>query len=154
MIQLDRVLVPVDFSDSTLQALKYGQELCEKFDAELHLVHVLEIHVTGTPQFAMGVAIPERVEESAAMVAEEMKKYPDSDWCEGHKVVRETLRGAPFVEIVRYAKNHNIDAIVMGTHGRTGLNHVFMGSVAENVVRHATCPVLIVRSQGHQFVSP
>jgi nucleotide-binding universal stress UspA family protein len=65
-----------------------------------------------------------------------------------------TLRGSPFVEIVRYAKQHDIDLIVMGTHGRGPIAHMFMGSVAERVVRKATCPVLTVRSPEHEFVMP
>ncbi len=154
MIQINRILVPIDFSDCSIQALQYGQELCDRFDAELHMLHVLEMHVTGTPQFTMGLALPERVEESAEQVREEMNKLPGEDWGADRTIVREIGRGAPFVEIVRYANEHDIDAIVIGTHGRTGLSHVFVGSVAENVVRQAACPVLVVRPEGHQFVAP
>jgi nucleotide-binding universal stress UspA family protein len=62
--------------------------------------------------------------------------------------------GIPFVEIVRHARKKNIDLIVIGTHGRTGLDHMLLGSVAEKVVRKAPCPVLTVRPEGHQFVMP
>ena len=153
MIQINKVLVPIDFSDFSAQALVYGLELCDKFDAELHLLHVLEKHVTSTPQFAMGLAIPEREEESATAVMEQMNKLPGNDGAANGKVVRETAHGSPFVEIVKYSKDNQIDLIAIGTHGRTGLSHVVMGSVAENVVRHATCPVLTVRKEGHQFVA-
>jgi nucleotide-binding universal stress UspA family protein len=153
MIQVNRVLVPIDFSEFSDQALKYGQELCEKFGAELHLLHVLETHVTSTPQFAMGLAVPDREEESTAAVSEKMNELPGGDW--GDKPVKRTAaHGSPFVEIVKYAKDNQIDVIAIGTHGRTGLSHVILGSVAENVVRHAPCPVLIVRNEGHQFVAP
>ena len=154
MIQINRVLVPVDFSNFSTHAMKYAQEVCEKFAAELHLLHVLEMHVTGTPQFAMGLAVPERVEESAEEVREYLDKLPEEARASTRQVVREIAHGSPFVEIVRYAKENVIDLIVMGTHGRTGLSHVFVGSVAENVVRHAACPVLVVRPEGHQFVAP
>jgi nucleotide-binding universal stress UspA family protein len=70
------------------------------------------------------------------------------------QVVREVQSGPPFVEIVRYAKEHDVDLIVMGTHGRTGIAHALIGSVAEKVVRKAPCPVLTVRPEGHQFVMP
>ena len=73
------------------------------------------------------------------------------------KVVRQTVSGSPFLEIVSYAKENQakenqIDLIAIGTHGRTAY-HIIMGSVAEKVVRHATCPVLTVRKNGHQFVA-
>lgn len=154
MIQINRVLVPIDFSEFSDQALTYGQELCEKYGAELHLLHVLEVHVTGTPQFTMGLAVPELQEESVEAVMNKMNELPGNDWGADRTVVRKTAKGSPFVETVRYAKDNNVDVIVIATHGRTGLSHVFLGSVAEGVVRHAPCPVLIVRKEGHQFVSP
>jgi nucleotide-binding universal stress UspA family protein len=69
--------------------------------------------------------------------------------------VEEILRiGVPFLEIVKAAKEREVDLIVMGTHGRTGLSHVLIGSVAENVVHHAPCPVLTVKHPQYQFVAP
>ena len=72
--------------------------------------------------------------------------------CAGSCVIVRT--GTPFVEIVRHAKENDVDLIVMGTHGRTGLVHALIGSVAEKVVRKAPCPVLTVRPEGHQFIMP
>ena len=73
----------------------------------------------------------------------------------GHlKVHPEVLEGAPFAEIVRYAREKDVDLIVMGTHGHTGLAHVLVGSVTEKVVRKAPCPVLTVRHPEHEFVHP
>ena len=154
MIEIKKVLVPIDFSEFSDQALRYGQELCEKFEAELHLLHVLELHVTGAPQFTMGIALPEVKEESTEAAMKKLNDMPNGYWPENRKLVRKTAHGAPFVEIVRYAKEQDIDVIAMGTHGRTGLSHLFIGSIAENVVRQAPCPVSIVRKEGHQFVSP
>jgi nucleotide-binding universal stress UspA family protein len=68
--------------------------------------------------------------------------------------VREVRTGATFLEIIDYAKTQEIDLIVIGTHGRSGLMHVLMGSVAERVVQKAPCPVLTVKPEGHQFVLP
>jgi nucleotide-binding universal stress UspA family protein len=64
------------------------------------------------------------------------------------------VEGSPKVEVVRYARSQGIDLIVLATHGRSGLAHVIIGSVAESVVRTAPCPVLTVRPEGHQFVMP
>ena len=83
-----------------------------------------------------------------------LQKLVDSKPLLGKKVIHHVLDGHPLVEIVRYAREKSIDLIVIGTHGRTGLAHVLMGSVAENVVRKAACPVLTVRPSGHQFVMP
>jgi nucleotide-binding universal stress UspA family protein len=78
----------------------------------------------------------------------------DPQWPVGRKVVQAVVEGSPKVEIARYARTHEIDLIVLATHGRSGLAHVLIGSVAESVVRTARCPVLTVRPEGHQFVMP
>ncbi len=154
MIDIRRILVPIDFSEFSDLALFYGREFADKYDAELHLLHVLEVHLSGTPQFVMGIAIPERIEESIDLVQKKLDETTADDAQAGRNIVTATGHGSPFVEILRYANEQNVDVIVIGTHGRTGLKHVLLGSVAENVVRHAPCPVLTVRPQGHQFVAP
>ena len=73
---------------------------------------------------------------------------------EGLAVERMITRGTPFIEIIRTAKEHDVDMIVLATHGRSGLAHVLMGSVAEKVVRKAPCPVLVVRKAQHEFIMP
>jgi nucleotide-binding universal stress UspA family protein len=84
----------------------------------------------------------------------ELEEWNDPDFEHAKRVTRSVIRGTPFVEIVRYAREQNVDLIVMGTHGRTGLEHALIGSVTEKVVRKAPCPVLTVRPEGHQFVMP
>jgi nucleotide-binding universal stress UspA family protein len=156
MIQLSRILLPTDFSKYSAEATKYACALAEKFDAELHLLHVLETHLTSTPEFAAGLALPTPIKENSQACEQALAKILPADWAESRKgkIVRSTEDGIPFVEIVRYAKEHAIDLIVLGTHGRSALAHVLLGSVAERVVRKAPCPVLTVRPEGHQFVMP
>jgi nucleotide-binding universal stress UspA family protein len=77
-----------------------------------------------------------------------------SDWAEQHRVHRITRVGVPFLSIIEDAREADIDLIVLGTHGRSGLKNLLIGSVAEKVVRKAPCPVLTVRPEGHQFVMP
>jgi nucleotide-binding universal stress UspA family protein len=72
----------------------------------------------------------------------------------GLSVVSDVALGRPFMEIIRYAKDNQMDLIVLGTHGRSGLRHVLLGSVAERVVRKAPCPVLTIRHPEHEFVMP
>ena len=136
-------------------ATKYACSLAEKFAAELHLLYVFEEYTGST--YAPGVPLApahSRIEERKQQVATSLVELIDADWRAQHPIVRATSEGYPFVEIIRYAKEHAIDLIVMGTHGRTGIPHLLMGSVAENVVRKSACPVLTVRPFGHQFVMP
>jgi nucleotide-binding universal stress UspA family protein len=154
MIELKRILLPTDFSDYSAAATTYACALAEQFDAELHLLHVLEVHAGTTPLFGAGLALSSPIKESRKAADTALEKVLDTDWEKDRPVVRATADGAVFVEIIRYAKENSIDMIVLGTHGRTGLSQMLMGSVAEKVVRKAPCPVLTVRPEGHQFVLP
>jgi universal stress protein A len=153
-IRLQKILLPTDFSDYSAIATKYACELATKFDAELHLLHALEPYVGSTPEFGMGIAFPNYITEAKAAAEKSLFDVLDPKWVEGRKMIRVVVEGSPKLEIIQYARDQNIDLIVLATHGRTGLRHVIMGSVAETVVRTAPCPVLTVRSEGHQFVTP
>lgn len=151
MIKLEKILVPIDFSQFSAKALRYGEELAAKFHAELHLLHAFEtvpIMSGDSVYFPPDLAAQE--EAAAAKTLDEQKvDVPDNV-----NVVRELKHGHPFVEIVRYAKENDIGLIVMGTHGRGAIAHMLLGSVAERVVRKAPCPVLTVRDEEHEFVMP
>lgn len=153
-IRIQRILLPTDFSTNSAVATKYACELAAQYDAELHLLHTLETHPITTPDFGMGLALPSYTEESKSAAEKALNGLLDTSWTKGRKVVHAIVEGSPVKEIVSYARAHNIDLIVISTHGRTGLAHVLMGSVAENVVRTAPCPVLTVRPEGHQFMMP
>ena len=153
-IRIQKILLPTDFSEYSAAATKYACELATKFDAELHLLHTLETHLASTPSFVMGLDLPKYVSESKGAAQKSLASVLDPKWSEGRKVVTAIVEGSPKVEIIGYARKHSIDLIVIATHGRTGLAHVLMGSVAETVVRTAPCPVLTVRPEGHQFVMP
>jgi nucleotide-binding universal stress UspA family protein len=149
MIEPRRILAPTDFSAYSTEAMEYACSLVEKYNAELHLLHVLEMHASSTPVFAGGLALTSRVQESREAAEKELLKVAS-----GHDAIRTTVVGPPFLEILRYARDNEIDLIVMGTHGRSGLAHVLVGSVAERVVRKSSCPVLTVRHPKHEFVMP
>lgn len=152
MIRLQKVLLPTDFSDYSTAATKYACELARRFDAELHVLHTLETHLASTPTFGMGLALPTHIKESRDAAEKALAGVLDPKWVVDRTVIHAVVEGSPKVEIIRYARKHDIDLIVLSTHGRTGLSHVLMGSVAETVVRSAPCPVLTVRPEGHQFV--
>lgn len=155
MIELKRILFPTDFSKSSKYAQDYACALAEQFGAELHLLHVYQDVLLMLPEPASAFSLPgnymTELKESAERA---LNGLPDPSWAAGKQIVRATRQGSPFVEIVRYAREHDIDLIVLGTHGHSGLMHVLLGSVAEKVVRKASCPVLSVRPEGHQFVMP
>lgn len=155
MIRLSKILVPTDFSDFSRFGLDYALALAARFEAELHLLNVVEDPTIFVPDPTMlgvaAVAIPPGELEKDALT--KLATLP-GDLDNGHSIQRIVRHGSPFVEIVRYARDSSADLIVMGTHGRTGLNHILLGSVAERVVRKAPCPVLTVRPQEHQFVMP
>ena len=153
-IAVSRILVPTDFSVFSEVALTYGKAMAEAFKAELHILHVLE----DPGEYARKVesqAIVGRLREQMDLEAQEQLGSLLSE-DERSSLRAQTLVkwGAPFVEIVRYARDNDIDLIAMGTHGRGAVKHMLLGSVAEKVVRKAPCPVLTVRHPEHEFVMP
>ena len=146
MPKVHRILCPTDFSEFSEQSVRYGCELAETFQAELHLLNVIQDYdavapATGDTFAPFADWLPELRRQSQ----EQLAKFPGPDAAASVPVLRTTRVGAPIDEVVKYAKEHNIDLIVQGTHGRRGIKHMLLGSVAENIVRYAPCPVLTMR---------
>ena len=155
MIQLRRILFPTDFSDNARAALPYACAFAEQFGAELHILNVMYEMAQVVPETGTFFTTPvSNIDEVRESTERALAKLPGPERKNVANVVRATVPGTPFLEIIRYAKEHDVDLIVMGTHGRSGLAHVLLGSVAERVVRKAPCPVLSVRPEGHKFVMP
>jgi len=155
MIRLAKMLVPTDFSEDSEQAARYAVELAKRFQAEIHCVHVVDIPADLLSTSAYYMTGPS--EQFIDQIREESKKNLETfakKNLEGVEVRTVFLEGSPFVEIIRYARDHQIDLVVIATHGRTGLRHVLFGSVAEKVVRKAPCPVLVVKREERDFVLP
>ena len=139
-----RFLVPVDFSEDANQAVKYAIDLASKLGARMTLLHVIQLLPLGSGD--MGVTVPYTYfQDLEADITSRMQAYLERVTAAGLEGEIAVVRGVPFQEILETAKMQQVDLIVMGTHGRTGLQHVLMGSVAEKVVRLAPCPVLVVR---------
>ncbi len=152
MIKLKHILHPTDFSDNSSLALKYACSLAKQFEAELHLINVVQNTTFGVPPVP---GVPADFYQQQTQYADlELASFPDKVVKFDGSLTRELCEGVPFVEIIRYAKEKEIDMIVMGTHGYSGLQHLIMGSVAENVVRKAPCPVLTVHPEDFKFVMP
>ena len=152
MIELKSILLPTDFSETTLAATRYGIEFARRFQATLHLLHVIEDPVVYLPMFE-SYPLPSRGDfENYAQTA--LDNWIVDEDVSDITIERSWVHGSPFVEILRYAREQQNDLIIVGTHGRGFTAHFLMGSVAEKVVRKAPCPVLTVRPEGHQFIHP
>ena len=155
MIKLQKILVPIDFSEKSLHAFRYGREFAVRFQTELHLLHVMQDLVAVVPEPGLAFAPQgDYMRDLRVSTEKAMREFIDDHAPQGVQIVQELREGPPFVEIIRYAREAEIDLIVMGTHGRTGLAHVLLGSVAEKVVRKANCPILTVRHPEHEFIAP
>lgn len=146
MIEFKRILHPTDFSASSQRSLATACELARKFGAEVHLLHVVQ-DVAAIAAYGVAEAyLPvEWRNEVKAQAEKSLQEVPDAATGAGVRFVRAIAEGSPYYEIIEYARQNAIDLIVMGTHGRTGVPHLLMGSVAEKVVREAPCAVLTVR---------
>jgi len=152
MIRIKRLLTPIDFSESSKQAVHYAVEFARSFKAELHLLNVIEPVMYPAEMFGqVGMVDVESVLEKSAN--EEMQAWKTSLIPKDMPAISATQHGRPFAEIVRYATEHEIDLIIIGTHGRSGFDHFLLGSTAEKVIRKAPCPVLTVRPAEREIVS-
>src|SRR5437899_1098204 len=143
MIDLHRILVPTDFSKHSQVALNYATAFAEKFGAELYLLHVVQDLALFIPDMVtVTPPLGPTVEQLTAAVRAAFDRLVEENKLDRFPLHREVREGTPFYEIIRYGKENDIDLIVMGTHGHSGLAHMLLGSVAEKVVRKAPCPVL------------
>lgn len=154
MAPFKKILVPIDFSPYSERATALAIELAKKFDSSLTLLHAYSIPTYPLPEGYV-LASPEVVADLMEKTSSAMKAVRARVLEQGVAKVESLLvEGSAFAEIVRTAREKNFDLIVMGTHGRTGLKHALMGSVAEKVVRKAHCPVLSVRDPEHKQELP
>jgi nucleotide-binding universal stress UspA family protein len=139
-----KILCPVDYSVCSNEALRLAVSIAQKDKAQLLLIHVIDIRMYGH-EAPLSFEVPRPSEETLKKVKAELADNVLKQ-AKG-KIEVETIvtMGIPAVEIINTAREKGVDLIVMGTHGRTGIAHVVIGSVAENVVRKAPCPVLTVR---------
>ena len=139
-----KIVCPVDFSPSSHEALVAAADLARTFDSLLTLLHVYQLPVLAVPEMSLN---PEILVQMMKSTDEALSKWTQEAIGLGAPRVESTkIEGLAWDSIVALARDRHADLIVIGTHGRTGLRHALMGSVAERVVRHAACPVLVVRS--------
>ena len=140
----DSILIPTDGSAESAEAAEAGLDLAEELDAEVHAISVVDAELVASTTYTTGAAkneerMHEEAEENAAEVAEGARER-------GLEAVEVVKTGIPAEKIVEYA-DENVDAIVIGTHGRSGMRRVLLGSVTDKVVRTASVPVVTVRPE-------
>ncbi len=150
MLVINRILCPVDFSKPSARALEYALALAERLGAQVDVIHVYEF-----PNFAVedgAVDLPPYMQENLAMrLRERLEQFVKETAAEAPKTTVHLAEGVPYLQIVEVAKQQQADLIVIGTHGRTGLSHMMLGSVAERVVRTSEVPVLTVHEKGSRL---
>ena len=154
-MQIRSILIPTDFSECGNYALSYATSLARTFGASMICVHVIEPIVPTVGYSGMTEPLPiaditEQLEDSAER---ELPKIAEREECAGIEVEEVLVHGEAASEIVRVAKERNVDLIVISSHGRTGLGRILFGSTAEAVVRHASCPVLVVKPSQEEETS-
>lgn len=146
-MQIRRILLPTDFSECGNYALSYAASLARTFKASITCLNVIEPIVPTVGYSGMTEPLPiadiaDQLEDSAER---ELPKLAECEECAGLDVEELVVHGEAASEIVRVAKERDVDLIVISSHGRTGLGRILFGSTAEAVVRHAACPVLVVK---------
>src|SRR4030095_2913719 len=146
-MQIRSILLPTDFSECGNYALAYATSLARTFGASILCIHVIEPMVPTVGYSGMTEPLPiadisDQLEDSAER---ELPKLAECDECTGLEVEEVIVHGEAASEIVRVAKERQVDLIVVSSHGRKGLGRILFGSTAEAIVRHAPCPVLVVK---------
>jgi universal stress protein A len=154
MFNIKNILLPTDFSNISLSAASYAADIAKQYDAKIHLLYVLEktppvlaIRSLDLSEDKIIKSLEEEAKKSLENTAEKVKKNFNSE-----NLVMETVlrKGLDYIEINKYSEEKNIDLIVIATHGRTGLLHTLLGSVAEKVIRYAKRPVLVITPSGKE----
>ncbi len=162
-MKLTRILAPTDFSRFSGFALEWAAYLAHVLKAELTLLHVIPEEQVQIVEEVIGegsvARIPKGLRENVLQERQkEFKTQKDmvlsSEITKSVKIEEIIRIGNPYLEIVKVAKEKGADLIVLGTHGRTGLAHVLIGSVAEKVVHNAPCPVLTIKHPQYQYIAP
>lgn len=153
MDNINKILVPIDFSNYSKKALRYAVNFAKKFNSKIYLVYVVE-PVIYPSDFSMGqVTFPVSDIEMNEKAKDELNNLAKNEIGSQFEVETIIKTGKPFVEINETASELDIDLIIIATHGHTGMEHLLFGSTAEKVVRKAPCPVLTLREpvKGFKF---
>jgi nucleotide-binding universal stress UspA family protein len=153
-MEIKTILFPTDFSQGARAAMEYAVALARDYKARLILLYVIQDISIAEWYIPSSISAADLVEDMQRSAEREIDKLGIEIAGAVATVEKLVVRGVPFVEIIRTAKERKADIIVIGTHGRTGIDHMLFGSTAEKVVRKSSCPVLTVRMAGREFKMP
>lgn len=148
------VLWPTDFSSLSLHGGHYAKGFCDVFGARLHIIHVIppplgpDVSVMIPAEVPVNVSDPELLDASKQAIRKLIDEHFEGDT----NIVTDAMFGNPWQTICTYARDKDIDLLIVATHGRTGLSRVLIGSTAERIVQHAPCPVLTVKDPEREFL--
>lgn len=147
MRTVQKILVPLDFSPHSAEAVAFAGDLARRYDAAVALVHVYQV-VNYAAAEGFRLYTPTQLTSLLDELQSQLQAAEAQARAAGAtRVERLTVQGDPFAELLALARDQKFDLIVMGTHGHTGFKHALLGSIAEKLVRTAPCPVLTVRAQ-------
>jgi nucleotide-binding universal stress UspA family protein len=148
MLKIKNIVVPTDFSELSLSAFNYAKDLAETMDAKIHLITVIDNtppmlskHDKTVSESVMMESVEQQAKKQMAELAEEINDDNDID------IIQVIRKGVDYEEIVKYSNESHADLIVLATHGRTGVLHTLLGSVAEKVIQYSKRPVLVIHPE-------
>ena len=148
-MEIKKILFATDFSEGSSNSLPYAVSIAKKYGAKLYFVHVIYDIAKTSGSYVPHVSLDELYKDMEKNAKVELEKCFIEEMKLLKDVERVVLKGTPYEEISSFAEENKIDLIVLGTHGRKGLDRMLFGSTAEQVVRLAPCPVLTVRLPKH-----
>ncbi len=144
-MEIKSILFPTDFSEGSAQALQYAVDLTKRYGAKLYVVHVIYDIAKATGWYVPHVSMDQMYKDIQEGAKKELERFGVEELSGVKNIERSVLTGVPHEEIINLAKKNKIDMIIMGTHGRKGIDRILFGSTAAQIVRFAPCPVLTVR---------
>ena len=145
MLEIKKILFPVDFTQNSSKLLRYVLSISDKYDSMIYLLHIIEdLSQWGSGFYVPHLPLKQYQNEALKGAENRMDKICDEQLKSCPNFQRMIVSGTPAVEILKTVESETIDLVIIGTHGRKGLEHTIFGSVAENVVKKSSAPVLII----------
>ncbi len=144
-MEIKSILFPTDFSEGSAEALKYAVEFAKKYDAKLYIIHIIYDVAKASGWYVPHISMDKLYQDIQEGAKKELDNFGVEELSGMKNIERVVITGIPHQEIVAFANSKKVDMIIIGTHGRTGIDRILFGSTAAQVVRNAPCPVLTVR---------
>ena len=144
MVEIKKILFPIDFTENSAKILPYVLSVSEKYDSTIYLIHVMQDLLKWAGFYVPHLSMEKFQKEALNSAEKFMDKVCEDQLQSCPMFQRKIVSGDPTVEILKTIESENIDLVIMGTHGRKGLEHTIFGSVAENVLKRSPVPVLII----------